>query len=683
MIRRTVRGMSAAGLLCLAGCLYPVVEKVDATVCELAAGAIDLQPIEHAAPLPQAYGDASVPAGVKPADETPPPAAGTVQQTSWQAPDRKAPAIREAPKRETLTIPDELLPGGKIPDIVLPRLPRSDDPKRKEKEEERRKALERLFPPLPPVGEEPPECPGPEGLPLTLSDLQRLALANSPLIRQAAARVKEMEGAAIQAGLPPNPILAYEGDTMGTTGGPGYQGGFLEQKIIVANKLQLQRAAATMDLKNAELALVRAQTDLATRVRGGYFAVLVAKESVRLNRALVKFTNDVYDNQVKQVLRGGLSAPYEPMYLRSLAAQARLALVQARNRRTSAWKQLAAAIGLPGLPPTTLAGRIDIPVPLFDNKCVLAHVLAHHTDLLTAGNALQQAYYNLELAKVTPIPDPTVHLLIQKDRTGPPFAVDPSVQVSIPIPIWDHNQGGILQQQAVVVRQSEEAHRVRTELTRTLSEAFERYDNARIGLRDYRDLILPDLVRVYRGVYTRYQRELPAGLGTPGGTGAGPTTPMPSVGSAVPGFNDLVVAQQNLAGAVATYITTLGQLWQAVVDVADLMQTKDLFGAGAPVLPVAEIPDLEKLPPLPCCHPCSPLPGAHQKVLDGTWPTAEPGGSPQAAAEAAPTRPATLPPPSPEPAAPPAKEKEKPAALPPGVDPLLLGPPPLLPRGME
>jgi cobalt-zinc-cadmium efflux system outer membrane protein len=645
--------MSAAGLLCLAGCLHPVVEKIDATVCDLAAQPLDLQPVEHGGTgSPASAGTASPPASLTPADETPPPAAGTLKPTSWAGGDTKAPAKAEARPKETLRIPDELSPGGRIPEVDLPRVPSADDPKRKEKEQKRLEALQRLFPPLPPLGEDPPEPPGPEDLPLTLSDLQKLALANSPLIRQASARVKEMEGAAIQAGLPPNPSMGYEGDTMGTTGGPGYQGGFVEQKIVVANKLQLARAAATMDLRNAELALVRAQTDLATRVRGAFFAVLVARESVKLNRALVKFTNDVYDNQVKLLMRGGLTAYYEPMYLRSLATQARLALVQARNRRTAAWKQLAAALGLPGLPPVALAGRIDVPVPLFDHKCVLAHVLAHHTDLLTAGNALQQAHYNLELAKVTPIPNPDLRVMIQKDRTGPPFAVNPSVSLSIPVPVWDHNQGGILQQQAVVVEKSEEAHRVRTELTRTLADAFERYDDARITLGGYRDQILPDLIRVYRGVYERYQRG----------------------SSEAPGFNDLVVAQQNLAGAVATYITTLGQVWQAVVDVADLVQTKDLFGAGTPTLPVTEIPDLNALPPLPCCHPCAPLPEAHQKVIDGIWPSAEPGAS-------LPAQSSMLLPPAPEPAAPPAKEKapakEKPAALPAGVDPLMLEAAPL------
>src|SRR5262249_62168837 len=114
-------------------------------------------------------------------------------------------------------------------------------------------------------------------------------------------------------------------------------------------------------------------------------------------------------------------------------------------------------------------------------------------------------------------------------RPGPPFQLTPSVMVSIPVPVWDRNQGAILQAQAALVRVKEEAHRARTELTSNLAEAFERYENNRVLLGYYRDQVLPDLVRVYRGVYERYQRE-PAG---PAG--------------APPGFTDVVVAQQNLA----------------------------------------------------------------------------------------------------------------------------------------
>jgi cobalt-zinc-cadmium efflux system outer membrane protein len=643
MRRRCLPGLFAAAVL-FAGCLYPVREKVDGVVCELATLPRDLQPLTHA--------DVTPPAAPPEGQEKAGKLEEAVKQASGQKPDKKAePDKKETPDkgerpslRSRLEIPEDLLPGGRVPLIELPK-----------GEEARRQAIERLLPPLPPIGEDLPALVIPGGAPLCLADLQRLAVANSPLVKQAAARVEEMRGQAIQAGLPPNPNVGYEGDTSGTTGGAGYQGAYVEQRIITAGKLQLARAVAAMDLKNAELDLYNTQTSLATRVRSGYFAVLVAQESLRLNRALVKFTTDVYQIQVEQVKRGGFAALYEPMYLRALATQARAALVQARNRRTAAWKELAATMGLPGMPPVQLAGRLDIPIPVFDYKSVLAKVLANHTDIKTAENSLVQAQYQLELAKVTPIPDVNVRVLVQKDRTGPPFQVSPSVAVSVPVPVWDKNQGNILTAQGAVERTGEGAHRARSDLTNRLADAFERYENGRVLLAYYRDQILPDLVRVYRQLIRRYDIEaaVPPGV-----------APV----SSPPGFTDLVVAQQNLAAAVATYITTLGGLWQAVVDVADPLQTLDLFAVLGPRQDVAEIPDLEKLPPLPCGHPCSPIPHGHQKVIDGCWPPADPTGLDQ------PAPPAILPAPREEKAEP--KKEKKEVSLPPGVDPLLLEPPP-------
>jgi cobalt-zinc-cadmium efflux system outer membrane protein len=600
------------GLLLLAGCLYPAREKIDLTVCDLAAQPRDLQPLTAAGPVaaPKAEVDASVSQiAYRPPDS--PDAQGGGLAVPWPAEGAKPetrPGDEETPKPGAqpgdqekkvtppirLRVPNELLPGGPVPPIDLKRTP-----------------VDRLYPPLPPLGQGPKPVLGPQGRPLTLSDLQRLALSNSPQVRQAAANVQAMRGAAIQAGLPPNPTVGFEADTFGTTGGAGYQGAFVDQVIKTANKLQLARAVATMDLRNAELALRRAETDLMSKIRGGYFAVLVAREGMRINEALVRFTTEVYTIQVEQVRKGGFAAPYEPMYLRVLAAQARAALVQARNRYVSAWKQLAAAMGLPGMCPTELAGRVDMPIPLYCHKDVLAHVLARHTDVHTALNTHLQAKLNLKVAQVTPIPDVELRVLAQRDYTGPPFAIAPSLQVSAPIPVWNRNQGGILQAQANVVQTSEEPHRVRSALSATLADAFERYETNRLTLEMYRNQILPDAVRVYRGVYERYQKEPAAAGGNP------------------PNLGDVVVAQQTLAGVVGTYLTTLGLMWQAVVDVTDLLQTNDLFQVTDHPVPtegVPPVPDLEHLPGLPCCHPCSPLPEAHQKVVDGTWPPALPDG---------------------------------------------------------
>jgi hypothetical protein len=69
----------------------------------------------------------------------------------------------------------------------------------------------------------------------------------------------------------------------------------------------------------------------------------------------------------------------------------------------------------------------------------------------------------------------------------------------------------------------------------------------------YRTQILQDQVQTCRAIYQRYQQE----------------------GDAVD-FNDVVTSQQALATAVSTYIQALGEQWQAVVDMAGLLQLDDL-----------------------------------------------------------------------------------------------------------
>jgi cobalt-zinc-cadmium efflux system outer membrane protein len=646
MTGRTVRGLPLLGVLLLGGCLYPVNQKLDTTVCDLAARPRDLQPTfaadQGTRPTTE---DASAKDKVR----------DTPKAKPKQGKDKKDEEEEIRERRSRIDIPPELMPGGRVPSINLKPPEDVKDPKKWKD-----KRLRELLPDLPPLGDDPPFPPGPEGRPLTLADLQKLAVANSPLIKQATARVVEARGNALQVGLPPNPTVGLEIDTFGTTGGAGYMGGFVDQVIKTANKLQLARASASCDVRSAELDLFKAQTDLATRIRGYYFAVLVAEESIRLNRALVKFTAEVYQLQ-RDALLYGFAVYYEPVYLRALAVQARTALLQARNRRTAAWKQLAAAMGLPGMPPTQLAGRIDVPVPALEYSKVMARMMARHSSLASTEASVQKAKFDLELARRIPIPDVEVKALLQKDRTGPPHELAGSLTVSVPVPVWNANQGAIMQAQAVLARQNEEAHRVRTELTSTLTDAFERYQNGQMMLAYYRDLVLPDLVRVYRATYARWKQD-------PGGA--------PGI-SNPPGISDIVVAQQNLATSVATYITTLGQLWQAVVDVTDLLQTPDLFGVEGPHHAVAEIPDLEKLPGLPCCHPCSPLPNLHHRVLGADWPPAE---APRTSSPAPPVT-EKLPPPTPADDGKKGKRSDRgELSHPRTLDALLLEPPPPLPK---
>jgi cobalt-zinc-cadmium efflux system outer membrane protein len=566
-----------SGVVLIAGCLFPVREKSDLVVADLASHPYDVTPEPLAKP-------ASASAEEKRSDGKSTnkssavatgPAADVHTTAMMQAKDGAKPA---RPRRIDLTIPSAI-PGSEA--AAIANFP--------EDQEAAKRETNRIYPELPPLTPDPVALPGPEGQPYTLADLQRMAAANSPTLRQAVADVQAARGNLIQARTYPNPVVGLEQDPNNNNSSTGTIGGFVDQPIKTGGKLRLQGAAAEMDVRNAELALRRARSDLATQVRNAYFGLLVAHESMRVNRALAQFTDEIYRLQ-RELVPSGFAAAYEPATLRAQAYAARLAHKQAIGSYVYAWKQLVAVIGMHQLPLTEVAGRIDRLIPYFEFDTILAHVRAQHTDVLTARNAIQKARYNLMLAQITPLPDIDVRLAVLKETTQPPFTWVHSLQVGVPFPIWDQNKGNIIAAQSALDRATEEPHRAEVSLTNTLATAYTAYKNNLEALEHYRRYILPDQVRYYRGVFRRREVDLNVG------------------------FVDLVQAQQTLATSVTSYLSVLGQLWTSVVNVADLLQTDDLFQMGQPhELP--ELPDLEALCHWPCQHPAPAAGCSHPTAL--------------------------------------------------------------------
>ncbi len=244
------------------------------------------------------------------------------------------------------------------------------------------------------------------------------------------------------------------------------------------------------------------------------------------------------------------------------------------------WKQLVAVIGLRQLPLSEVAGRVDVALPFYDYDAVLSHVLKHHTDVLTAQNTVEKNQFSLKLAQVSAVGDIDFQFAVLKEFALAPEKIVHTAQIGIPIPLWDRNKGGIISAEAALVRALEEPHRVESNLTNNLANAYTNYKNNLDALEYYRKLILPDQIRTYRGVLVR--REIDTSVA----------------------FSDLVTAQQTLTTNVNTYLTVLAQLWTSVAQVADFLQTDDLFQLAQPKQ-LPPLPDLETLAPLPCGHTCA------------------------------------------------------------------------------
>ncbi len=573
-------------LVCLVplvgGCNTPPLRSIDQTVSEVVAHPFDVAPGPARKPVEPAPAEGAVaptPPAVPAMPVAPPPDA-TAAPHAANGPRRDANIVQASftpagqtarnqpsptPAKFQLTIPPEI-PGSETPLVTLP-----DD------REKRPEAIAHMFPRLPPLPEEPIPQPGPDGRPYTLADLQRLAAANSPLLRQAAADVEAARGLMVQAGLYPNPTVGYETAPNANNTGSTTLGVFVDQVIKMGGKLTLASAAARMNLIVAQLAFLRARYNLATTIRGDYYTLLVAKETVRVNKGLAHFTDEIYRLQA-DLLAGGFAASHEATALRSQSFLVRLGYKQAIANYMFAWKELVADLGLKQLPLSTVEGQVDRLVPYFDYEAVLAHVLQNHTDVLTARNNLEGARYGLKLARATPVPDIDVRGDLFKEHQVFPLQNYYQLSIGIPFPIWDRNQGNIRTAAAGLARAAEGPHQVEVALTSSLAAAYASYKTNLAAVEYYRRDILPDQVRYYRGVFERRRID-------------------PSVA-----FGDLVQAQQVLVADVTAYLGILGSLWNSVVSVADFIQTDDLYQLGKP-LELPELPDLETLHAWPCPHP--------------------------------------------------------------------------------
>jgi len=201
--------------------------------------------------------------------------------------------------------------------------------------------------------------------------------------------------------------------------------------------------------------------------------------------------------------------------------------------------------------------------------------LTIHPDVAASRNSESQARIQLQLERVTPVPDVFVYGTFQKDFTTPGQSrVSYNMQLGVPLPLFDRNRGRIVNQQGDLIQATQQVRIVQNNLTAQLADAFERYQTNRVQLQYYRDQILPDLARAYKGIYERHQQE-----------------------SSEVGFGDVIVAQQNLATAIGVYISTLTAQWQGLTDLANLLQVEDLNELyNLPQQP-APAPPAEEVPP--------------------------------------------------------------------------------------
>jgi outer membrane protein, heavy metal efflux system len=418
--------------------------------------------------------------------------------------------------------------------------------------------------------------PNPQAPPLTLSELEKMALAHNPTLAESRADVRASAGRRLQSGLYPNPTIGYEGREI--TGGV-YRGGehgfFVDQPIVTGGKLGLSRKVFATEEEQAKSVAAMQQTRVVNAVRMAYYQALAAQEEVDLRSNLAGLAGQASDVSHKLANAGQADEP-DVLEARVEAGRASLDLLSAKADQERTWRELAAVVGDPALAMRPLAGKLDDGLPQLDRSQALDAILAGSPEVQAASLGVTRAEAAAKRARAERFPDVDLRAGVDYNfellgSMGQPVGWEGEASVGIQIPIFNRNQGNVQTAEAEVEHARQELERVKLGLRRQFAGVFRDYADADETARRYRDQILPDAEKAYRLYLGKYQEMAAA-------------------------YPQVLIAQRTLFQLREEYTRGLVAEWESAIAIQGYLLSDGLAAPVAPGEPGIVSPGVEVRP---------------------------------------------------------------------------------------
>ena len=306
----------------------------------------------------------------------------------------------------------------------------------------------------------------------------------------AGARTGGARATIIQAQARPNPeISTLVEDTRRATRNTTLQ---LNQPIELGGKRGQNRSRRAEPLRRlAELDARRAEIRAA--VMAAFFDVLVAQERLRLAQASVELAQRATGAASRRVTAGKVS-PVEEIKARVAEAGVRVELTLAAGELATARKRLAGTWGNPAPRFERAEGNLEALPPL-PALADLNSRLATSPSLLRARIEVDRRQALAEVERSRSVPDMTVSLGARRnEELGLNQAI---LGVSIPIPIFNRNQGNLLEALRRTDKAWDELSASGIRLSNELAVAHERLSTARQEVESLQRDILPGAQSAY------------------------------------------------------------------------------------------------------------------------------------------------------------------------------------------
>ena len=348
---------------------------------------------------------------------------------------------------------------------------------------------------LPPghvVGERAPQAAAAATAePLSLAKAIELALEGNPEVAAAKRQWEATEGQVLQGRSRPNPELAYSlEDTRSKTRTQSWQ---LNLPLELGGKRAARTKAAEKTREQAQAQLAELQATVRANVAAAYFDVLTAQERLVLARDSAALAKSSTDTVSKRVAAGKVS-PVEESKARVAEAGVRVELAQAASEQRNALSRLFALLGRIDAPYTVLEGKAEN-LPSVPSLADLQPLISSAPGVVLARIEVDRRKALTDLEQSKRVPDVTVSVGMQRSNETQRNVL--LFGVSVPLPVFDRNQGNLLEALKLEDKARDELQAATVRLHSEVAQARERLSTITAEVQSLQQEVLPGAKSAY------------------------------------------------------------------------------------------------------------------------------------------------------------------------------------------
>lgn len=332
--------------------------------------------------------------------------------------------------------------------------------------------------------------------------------ANNPALAAGETNIEESRANEITAGLRPNPTLSLVSDQWHLFQSP-FRPFSAAQTIPVVSQQIERRNKRGLRVESAQLATSMATTDQADlerqllfNLRDAFVRTLQAKSILELAEENIKYYDKTIEVNRRRFESGDLSrADFERIELQRAQYESDLETARV-NLRTAKINLLALMNDRTPADSFEVTGNFDFKETILLPDELHQAALESRGDIRSARTAIEKAKVDHKLAWANGSWDPNIGMeygLIGADNTI-------GFDFSIPIRIFDRNQGEKLRTSLEIRRSEQNRTNIVVNAFRDIDAAYSSVDSVRRLLRPYRDKYLPEAARVRDAVSFAYSR---------------------------------------------------------------------------------------------------------------------------------------------------------------------------------